>query len=185
MDSALSEVPWERLMTFYGRATAVPEMIRMLRTPGSASEACEWLAYRLEHQDGVVEATPLAVHFIIRDIGAGLTRQAPMVLALIQKILVACQFQISCHDDPGEVSLADIVKPEMLWPEFVDEETDEILIEEGGPPVLEENWSKLPFITAKVVTRNRVVFEAIENSVDPCCSGAARNLLAVIDSPVY
>ena len=75
----VSDVPWHRLTTVYGRATAFPEYFAVLeemRDADGVREAFEELGYNVEHQDTLWHATPFASVFLARILGKALRESA-------------------------------------------------------------------------------------------------------------
>jgi hypothetical protein len=138
--TGLDEVPWHRIVHFDGRASDIPPAIRALGGPGRA-EAIRHLCRRLEHQDGVIQATPFAVRFILR------TREKDPegVREIIERIEPAARFTLANFRDPlPDVDWDSLLGEECLWPEFTSELDDEIRREEWYPPPTEWiGWSIL------------------------------------------
>jgi hypothetical protein len=124
----MKEVPWNRIVHFYGRATDVPSAIADLNTERHAS-AEKMLLHNLEHQDGVIQATPIAVTFIAQALREGKVRDRAAVEALLARILASAQFQLDGQGRPSEPpTIEALLVPESLWPE--NDEDDEVLWEE-------------------------------------------------------
>ena len=75
----VSDVPWHRLTTVYGRATAFPEYFAVLeemRDAAGVRKAFEELGYNVEHQDTLWHATPFASVFLARIFEKALSESA-------------------------------------------------------------------------------------------------------------
>jgi hypothetical protein len=127
--AGMGDVPWHRLVHCYGRASDVPPAIRALGGPGRV-EAIRHLRGCLEHQDGVIQATPFAVRFILR-----MREKDPTgVQAIIDPIAAAAEFMVKNAAEPlPEVSWEATLAEDRLWPEFTNERDDEIRWEEWDP----------------------------------------------------
>jgi hypothetical protein len=129
----IDEVPWDRIVHFYGRASDVPAAIDDLAGDRHVS-AERALLQNLEHQDGVIQATPVAVQFIVQALNEGRVRDRRAVERLLTSLLEAARFQISGNESLSTRStVEEILAPENLWPEFESEDEDEVLWEEWSP----------------------------------------------------
>ena len=82
----VSDVPWHRLTTVYGRATAFPEYFAVLeemRDAAGVRKAFEELGYNVEHQDTLWHATPFASVFLARIFEKALSESAENPVAAI------------------------------------------------------------------------------------------------------
>lgn len=147
----LNAVPWSRLVHFYGRATAVPGHIRDLATDDHA-EAEKQLRGCLEHQDGILQATPFAVRFILRMLNAGQVRDPSAVQELLAAIRRAAQFQKEGFPSRDPLDWNSLLLPERLWPEFKSESDDERLWEMWNPPP--EEWQSWVLITDRYLAES-------------------------------
>jgi hypothetical protein len=118
----LDAVPWHRIVHFYGRASDIPRAIRALGDPGR-EEAIRHLRRCLQHQDGVIQATPFAVRFILR-----LRDKDPEG---VRAIAAAAKFVLARYTGPlPDVEWDSLLSEHSLWPEFSSEPDDEIRWEE-------------------------------------------------------
>lgn len=131
---SLDDVPWDRIIQFHGRASNVPVAIRALDSekPERRSAAIEELRRCLEHQDGVIQATPIAVPFLI---AAFESAEDPAtkteLLNLLTVLFDAAAFQLENDEPPTpRPRLEELFSEEKLWPPFESEEEDEALWEE-------------------------------------------------------
>jgi hypothetical protein len=130
-------VPWDRIVHWYGRATEVPDAVR--RLGADDHEAAErFLLANLEHQDGVIQATPPAVRLLLRALREGAVRDPSAVRRILQRIEAAARFKAEVHR--GQPAIADwsLYSEERLWPDFESEEEDEALWEQWAAP--DEEW---------------------------------------------
>ena len=134
----ISDVPWGRLVTTYGRATDFQRYFDALGSPDAvdAEKALDKIGQDIEHQNTLWPATPFAMIFLARvfekavlDLKEGNNR------LIISKLLdwfveiteTFNQGDEMEHDDPLP-HFEDMLKEEYLWPE--DEEDDEEKFEE-------------------------------------------------------
>ena len=138
----VSDVPWHRLTTVYGRATAFPEYFAVLeemRDADSVREAFEELGYNVEHQDTLWHATPFASVFLARILEKALRESAenPVAAYLAEQLTELFDCLLGCYHlgDTMEHAaplprFADLLREEYLWSEEYDEEADELRYEE-------------------------------------------------------
>jgi hypothetical protein len=142
--SGIEQVPWSRIVHFYGRATEIPDDIRKLASDDHV-EARVKLLNNLEHQDGVMQATPFAVWFIVRMLHAGVLRDPDGVRSMLRRFQRSAQFQISDRDEKFEpLDWARLLAEERLWPEFVSDFDDECRWEKSDIMLGEsDSWAML------------------------------------------
>lgn len=122
----IDETPWSRIVHFYGRATQVPSWIKQLASD-THEEAEQELRACLEHQDGVLQATPFAVWFIVRMLRANKVRDPVAVRRVLRVIQSAASFQLeSVEAKQPLLTWRDLLAEQRLWPEFESEAQDEI-----------------------------------------------------------
>ncbi|HEY8133869.1 MAG TPA: hypothetical protein VII12_18465 [Thermoanaerobaculia bacterium] len=172
----LDSIPWDRIVQFYGRASNVPDAIRALSTkdPKRRAAAIEELRRCLEHQDGVIQATPIAVPFLISALESASGDPADL-LELLTLLFDSATFQ--SEDDPALTpppTLDELLAEEKLWPPFESEDEDEALWEE--PDVVDDvgEWAVL---TAAQIRGARPLVERLAAK-----SAAAKKLLGRIDA---
>jgi hypothetical protein len=141
---SMNDVPWDRIVHFYGRATDVPTAIVDLANDRH-EQAENTLLHNLEHQDGVIQATPVAVTFILEALREGRVRNRDAVNSLLARILEAARFQVECHTRSGAIpTIESIIAPGNWWPELESEEEDEALWDEWSPSEDElSGWASL------------------------------------------
>src|SRR6266478_6067137 len=134
----INQVPWCRLVHFYGRAADIPQAIRDLATDDHVA-AEKHLLHCLEHQDSLSQATPFAVFFIVGLLDSGRVRDPEQVHRLLSRIGAAARFQIECHGKPvTTLDWNSLLAEERLWPEFKSKYDDEVRWEEWDPT--QEEW---------------------------------------------
>jgi hypothetical protein len=138
--TGLDEVPWHRIVHFYGRASDIPPAIRALGGPGR-TETIRHRRRCLVHQDSISQATPFAVRFILRM----RERDPEGIREIIERIAPAARFTLANYRDPlREADWDSLLSEECLWPEFTSDHDDEIRWEEWNPPPMEWiGWSIL------------------------------------------
>jgi hypothetical protein len=149
----IDDIPWRRIVHFYGRATQIPGAIRDLAT-GRCAKASSHLSSCLTHQDSVIQATPFAVWFIIAMLNANAVRDPQVVRRLLHVIHAAARFQVQCLErSPGPKDWTTdwkvLLAEERLRPEFTNEHDEEILSEEWFPVAVE--WNSWAMLTDKYI----------------------------------
>lgn len=131
----IENLPWDRLVTFYGRATNIPTKVEMLASTNTviAHEASTYIKNNLEHQDGVIQATPFTVLYIINEYCLG-NLQADNFIDIFSFFEKSCEYMISLFEE-DEINYEDQIKElqdilkEKLFPPFESEKKDEALWE--------------------------------------------------------
>lgn len=144
----LDQQPWDRIAHFNGRASNVSEALRALFSSdtGQSSSGFAELRTCLEHQDGVIQATPVAVHFLLRQLERPPAEVNPKLFELLLILLDAAAFQMeNMPSARPDVTLEDLIAPEKLMPVFVSEDEDEALWENGEIPGDHAEWAALTF----------------------------------------
>ena len=98
----VSDVPWHRLTTVYGRATAFPEYFAVLeemRDAAGVRKAFEELGYNVEHQDTLWHATPFASVFLARILEKALRESAenPVAAYLAEQLTELFDCLLGCY----------------------------------------------------------------------------------------
>ena len=138
----VSDIPWHRLTTTYGRATDFPEALDMLwnmesiETVDAAGEA---LALNIEHQSTLWHATPFAMIFLLRIFKKALEERTQNEVAhyLAEQLVDLFTVIAECirdglvleHADPLP-HFVDMLNEEYLWSEEYDEDEDVLRYEE-------------------------------------------------------
>ena len=138
----VSDIPWHRLTTTYGRATDFPTELDVLWNMESievVDEAGEALAQNIEHQSTLWHATPFAMIFLLRIFKKAQEESAQNKVAhyLAEQLVELFTVIAECirdglmleHADPLP-SFADMLNEEYLWSEEYDEDEDILRYEE-------------------------------------------------------
>lgn len=142
----ISDVPWNRLPTIYGRATDFPKYFDTLSKMDNLDDVMrdgEEIAMNIEHQSTLLHATPFALIFLLRifqkakeqreknDIAATLFEE---LIELFMYIAESINDAFKCEHAEELPHFADMLKEEYLWSEEYDEEEDELRYEENPFP---------------------------------------------------
>lgn len=138
----VSDIPWHRLTTTYGRATDFPAHLEVLwdmKNVGAIDVAGEELAQNIEHQSTLWHATPFAMVFLLRIFKKALEERTQNEVAhyLVEQLVDLFTVIAECirdglvldHADPLP-SFVDMLKEEYLWSEEYDEDEDILRYEE-------------------------------------------------------
>ena len=138
----VSDIPWHRLTTSYGRATDFPAHLEVLwdmKDVDAIDAAGEELAQNIEHQSTLWHATPLALIFLLRIFKKAVEEQGHNEVAryLVEELAELFLIIAECirdglmleHADPLP-NFEDMLKEEYLWSEEYDEDEDIIRYEE-------------------------------------------------------
>ena len=138
----VSNIPWHRLTTTYGRATDFPAHLEVLwdmKDVDAIDVAGEELAQNIEHQSTLWHATPFALIFLLRIFKKAVEEQGHNETAryLVKELAELFIIIAECirdglmleHADPLP-SFADMLNEEYLWSEEYDEDEDVLRYEE-------------------------------------------------------
>ena len=138
----VSDIPWHRLTTTYGRATDYPAHLEVLwdMTDVDAIDAAgEELAQNIEHQSTLWHATPFAMVFLLRIFKKALEERTQNEVAhyLVEQLVDLFTVIAECirdglmleHADPLP-NFEDMLNEEYLWSEDYDEDEDVLRYEE-------------------------------------------------------
>ena len=138
----VTDVPWHRLTTAYGRGTDFPEHFAVLEQMGDlepVKDSLYELTTNMEHQGTLWHATPFAMVFLGRILAKALAESSrnPTAHFLAGELLDFFACILQCFHDGDEMEHAaplpcfsDLLKEEYLWSEEYDEEEDEMRYEE-------------------------------------------------------
>ena len=138
----VSDIPWHRLTTTYGRATDFPAHLEVLwdMTDVDAIDAAgEELAQNIEHQSTLWYATPFAMVFLLRIFKKALEERTQNEVAhyLVEQLVDLFTVIAECIRDGLMLEHADqlpnfedMLNEEYLWSEEYDEDEDILRYEE-------------------------------------------------------
>ena len=138
----VSNIPWHRLTTTYGRATDFPAHLEVLwdmKNVDAIDVAGEELAQNIEHQSTLWHATPFAMIFLLRIFKKALEERTQNEVAhyLVEQLVDLFTVIAECirdglileHADPLP-KFEDMLNEEYLWSEEYDEDEDILRYEE-------------------------------------------------------
>ena len=138
----VSDIPWHRLTTTYGRATDFPAHLEVLwdmKNVDAIDAAGEELAQNIEHQSTLWHATPFAMIFLLRIFKKALEERTQNEVAhyLAEQLVELFTVIAECirdglmleHADPLP-NFEDMLNEEYLWSEDYDEDEDVLRYEE-------------------------------------------------------
>ena len=138
----VSDIPWHRLTTTYGRATDFPAHLEVLwdmKDVDAIDAAGEELAQNIEHQSTLWHSTPFALIFLLRTFKKAVEEQRHnevaryLAEALVELFIVIVESirdgLVLEHADPLP-NFVDMLNEEYLWSEEYDEDEDMIRYEE-------------------------------------------------------
>ena len=138
----VSDIPWHRLTTTYGRATDFPAHLEVLwdmKNVGAIDVAGEELAQNIEHQSTLWHATPFAMVFLLRIFKKALEERTKNEVAhyLLEQLVDLFTVIAECIRDglmlehaDQLLNFEDMLKEEYLWSEEYDEDEDILRYEE-------------------------------------------------------
>ena len=138
----VSDIPWHRLTTTYGRATDFPAHLEVLwdmKDVDAIDAAGEELAQNIEHQSTLWHATPFALIFLLRIFKKAVEEQGHNEIAryLVKELAELFIITAECIRDGLMLEHADqlpnfedMLNEEYLWPEEYDEDEDVLRYEE-------------------------------------------------------
>ena len=138
----VSDIPWHRLTTTYGRATDFPAHLEVLwdmKNVDAIDAAGEELTQNIEHQSTLWHATPFAMVFLLRIFKKALEERTQNEVAhyLAEQLVDLFTVIAECirdglvleHADPLP-HFVDMLNEEYLWSEEYDEDEDVLRYEE-------------------------------------------------------
>ena len=138
----VSDIPWHRLTTSYGRATDFPAHLEVLwdmKDVDAIDAAGEELAQNIEHQSTLWHATPFALVFLLRIFIKAVEEQGHNEVAryLVEELVELFLIIAECIRDGLMLEHADqlsnfedMLNEEYLWSEEYDEDEDVLRYEE-------------------------------------------------------
>ena len=138
----VSDIPWHRLTTSYGRATDFPAHLEVLwdmKDVDAIDAAGEELAQNIEHQSTLWHSTRFALIFLLRTFKKAVEEQRHnevaryLAEALVELFIVIVESirdgLVLEHADPLP-NFVDMLNEEYLWSEEYDEDEDVLRFEE-------------------------------------------------------
>lgn len=138
----ISDIPWHRLTTSYGRATDFPKELDVLwkmESIDTVDEASKEIALNIEHQSTLWHSTPFALIFLLRTFKKAVEEQRHnevaryLAEALVELFIVIAESirdgLVLEHADPLP-NFVDMLNEEYLWSEEYDEDEDVLRYEE-------------------------------------------------------
>ena len=138
----ISDIPWHRLTTSYGRATDFPKELDVLwkmESIDTVDEASKEIALNIERQSTLWHSTPFALIFLLRTFKKAVEEQRHnevaryLAEALVELFIVIAESirdgLVLEHADPLP-NFVDMLNEEYLWSEEYDEDEDMIRYEE-------------------------------------------------------
>lgn len=138
----ISDIPWHRLTTSYGRATDFPtelDVLWKMESIDAIDAAGEEIALNIEHQSTLWHSTPFALIFLLRTFKKAVEEQRHnevaryLAEALVELFIVIAESirdgLVLEHADPLP-NFVDMLDEEYLWSEVYDEDEDMIRYEE-------------------------------------------------------
>jgi hypothetical protein len=176
----MKQIPWDRIVHWFGRANTVPETVQRLWSVDSSirQKAQADLAHWLEHQGGLSHATPFGIQLLIQALHDPKLPDRASVIAILEEIAKSALFQIEGPRYlPLSATIQDLISPKYLWPEFISEEEDEMLYEESD----NEGFKLFQAVSAQVLINERAFFLklAAENYES---AAAAKRLLDIVEA---
>ena len=165
----ISDVPWNRLPTIYGRATDFPKYFDTLSKMDNLDDVMrdgEEIAMNIEHQGTLLHATPFALIFLLRifqkakeqreknDIAATLFEE---LIELFMYIAESINDAFKCDHADEFPHFVDMLKEEYLWSEEYDEEEDELRYEEN--PFLDDLFYSFYYYSYMVLLKCKHLIE--------------------------
>ena len=174
----LDSIPWNRIVHFHGRASNIPAAIHALDSDDRKrrSAAIQNLRDSLEHQDTVIQATAVAVPFLVTRLES--FEDSSDLLDLLTVLFDAAAFQLANNSAPTPPPrLEDLLAEEKQWPPFDSEEEDEILWEDSGVTDDLPAWA---WFTANEISSAREIVERL--ALRDSTRESATKLLGKIDA---
>ena len=138
----ISDIPWHRLTTSYGRATDFPAHLEVLwdmKDVDAVDAAGEELAQNIEHQSTLWHATPFALIFLLRIFKKAIEEQGHnevaryLAEALVELFIVIAESirdSLMLEHADQLPNFEDMLNEEYLWSEEYDEDEDILRYEE-------------------------------------------------------
>lgn len=130
----ISEIPWSRIVHSYGRATDYPIWFNHIKNGilEQQENALNNIKMTIEHQDGLTYVTPVFLPFVF-ELLFSTSDNKKGILEIIESVVIATGFQYNYFEIDKtlpRLSVKELIKEEFLWPEFENENKDELLWEQ-------------------------------------------------------
>jgi hypothetical protein len=135
LNVGVNDIPWERIIHWYGRATNFPKLFEDILSDDKIKQqnAFNEIKKNIEHQDGIMMATPFTLIFLLRLLSFNNTNKDSL-LKIVLTVMKASEFQLQFYKEINInlplYSSQDLLSEKYLWPPFESEEQDEINWEE-------------------------------------------------------
>ncbi|MDR6923374.1 hypothetical protein [Chryseobacterium sp. 2987] len=152
--AGLYDIPWGRLVNWYGRSTDFPACFHDMLSddPEKQKAAIGKIEMNIEHQDGIMMATPFALLFLFRLLAFDQTDKK-QILKTILAVVKAAKFQTEYYEGQeieNKIShIQELLDDQYIWPEFESEDQDEMHWEEFEYGDEHYYWLKYIFEIAK------------------------------------
>ena len=178
----VTDVPWHRLTTAYGRGTDFPEHFAVLEQMDDlepAKDSLYELTTNMEHQGTLWHATPFGMVFLCRILAKALAESSrnPTAHFLAGELLDFFACILQCFHDGDEMEHAaplprfsDLLKEEYLWSEEYDEEEDEMRYEEDEVFPADEFYSFYYYSWQAVLSYQSVLEQAPAEFAKPAAA---------------
>lgn len=146
----INDIPWDRIVHWYGRATDFPAYFYDILSdqPERQKVAIEKIGINIEHQDGIMMATPFTLIFLFRLLSFENINKK-QILEKILTVAKATKFQFQLYetqDIPITIgSISELLSEKYIWEKFESEEQDEINWEEFDYSAEHYYWLKYTF----------------------------------------
>jgi len=131
----INDIPWDRTVHWYGRASNFPGLLKNLISEDLTIQqsSINKIKNNIEHQDGIIMATPFTLIFLYRILSVDKTKIDGILNDILDTILVcleAAKFQLDLYSenpiDNNITSIKELLSEKYLWKKFESEEQDEI-----------------------------------------------------------
>ncbi len=134
--SGVTDIPWDRLVHWYGRCTLFPSYFNDILSNDESKQttAIQTLKLNIEHQDGIIMATPFTLLFLCRLLAFDIHRKE-LILETLLSVANAVRFQLEFYSDQKIQydtikDLQSLLADEYIWPSFESDDEDEMHWEE-------------------------------------------------------
>lgn len=173
LEKMLTDTPWSRLSTGYGRATIFPEYIYKILKNEDEDIPYKDILDIIEHQDTLFQASPSMVRIIIELLKEPQTNKS-WLLAILYSVFRSAEFQLEFRKPFPK---KDIKLWDNLLPEFESEDTEAKLLEN----ITEENiyfWHKF---SANFIVGTSDLIKSFKKSDDKETKEYAEKLITLIE----